>query len=297
MSNESFEEKIKRGYLWDDFKLFHLKDKSNLEFEFHYHDFNKIIIFISGDVTYLIEGKAYKLKPWDILLVNSNEIHKPVINSNCDYERIIIWVNSKFLEKQSRDCDLLNCFKIVSSNKSNLIRLNTHFPAGFEYTLFKLQDACQDKEFGSKVLKNSLFLQFMVLINRLCLNIENRVDSSEVEYDETINSIINYINENINKDLSIDSISSAFYMNKYYLMHKFKLQTGYTLHSYIMQKRLMLAAALAKKGTSVMDICIKCGFKDYSNFLRAFRNTFGVSPKKYYRTFMEIESSNNMNII
>lgn len=293
MSNESFEEKIKRGYLWDDFRFFHLKDKSNLKFEFHYHDFNKIIIFISGEVTYLIEGKAYKLKPWDILLVNSNEIHKPVINSNCDYERIIIWVNSKFLKTQNKDCDLLNCFKIVSSNKSNLLRLNTHFPASFEYTLFKLQDACQDKEFGSKVLKNSLFLQFMVLINRLCLNIENRVDNSEIEYDETINSIINYINENISEDLSIDSISSVFYMNKYYLMHKFKLQTGYTLHSYIMQKRLMFAASLVKKGISVTDICIKCGFKDYSNFLRAFRNTFGVSPKKYYRTFMEIESSNN----
>lgn len=293
MNKESIEEKIKKGYLWDDFRFFHLKDKSNVEFEFHYHDFNKIIVFISGEVTYLIEGKSYKLKPWDILLVNSNEIHKPIINANCDYERIIIWVNSQFLKAQNKGCNLLNCFQVASSNNSNLLRLKPHFPANLEYTLFKLQDACQDGEFGSEVLKNSLFLQFIVLINRICLDVENRVDNSEIEYDKTINSIINYINENISEDLSIDSISSIFYINKYYLMHKFKLQTGYTLHNYIIKKRLMYAAILIKKGISVTDVCIKCGFGDYSNFLRIFRNTFGISPKKYYRTFLEIESSNN----
>ena len=49
----------KSGYLHSDFKLFHIKDKKNQEFEFHYHDFNKVIIFLSGKVTYLIEGTAY----------------------------------------------------------------------------------------------------------------------------------------------------------------------------------------------------------------------------------------------
>lgn len=72
----------KSGYLNNDFQLFHLKDKKNQEFEFHYHDFNKIIIFLSGKVTYLIEGKAYNLKPWDILLVNNHDVHKPIIDSS-----------------------------------------------------------------------------------------------------------------------------------------------------------------------------------------------------------------------
>ena len=52
----------KSGYLNKDFQLFHIKDKKNHEFEFHYHDFNKIIIFLSGKVTYLIEEEGLLFK-------------------------------------------------------------------------------------------------------------------------------------------------------------------------------------------------------------------------------------------
>ena len=75
MNDEISTEKVKRGYLNEDFHFFNLKDQKRNEFEFHYHDFNKIIIFISGEVTYIIEGKSYKLKPWDILLVGKNDLH------------------------------------------------------------------------------------------------------------------------------------------------------------------------------------------------------------------------------
>ncbi|MDP4091711.1 MAG: AraC family ligand binding domain-containing protein, partial [Bacillota bacterium] len=70
---------VKKGYLNNDFRVFHLKDQKDMDFEFHYHDFYKIIIFISGKVTYLIEGKAYELMPFDILFINKNDIHKSVI--------------------------------------------------------------------------------------------------------------------------------------------------------------------------------------------------------------------------
>ena len=49
----------KRGYLNSDFRLFHLTDTKKQDFEYHYHDFDKIIIFIRGRVTYRIEGQAY----------------------------------------------------------------------------------------------------------------------------------------------------------------------------------------------------------------------------------------------
>lgn len=58
----------KTGYLKEDFRLFHINDRTDREFEWHYHDFHKIIVFVSGKVTYHIEGKAYHLKPQDILL-------------------------------------------------------------------------------------------------------------------------------------------------------------------------------------------------------------------------------------
>jgi len=68
--SEQFYQTEKTGYLNEQFRLFHLKDQTRKEFSYHYHDFHKVVIFISGKAAYHIEGKAYQLKPWDILLVN-----------------------------------------------------------------------------------------------------------------------------------------------------------------------------------------------------------------------------------
>ena len=82
----------KTGYLKEDFRLFHINDRTDREFEWHYHDFHKIIVFVSGKVTYHIEGKAYQLKPQDILLVSQGAIHKPEIDPSIPYERYIFWI-------------------------------------------------------------------------------------------------------------------------------------------------------------------------------------------------------------
>ncbi|MBC2581627.1 AraC family transcriptional regulator [Clostridium sp. DJ247] len=297
MIEESSSLNSKRGYLQEDFIFFHLKDKNQPEFELHYHDFNKIIIFISGKVTYLVEGKAYDLRPWDILFVNKNEIHKPIIDLNVDYERIILWVNSRFLKNySSNNCNLQSCFEITYKQKYNLLRLNSNFTRSIKYTTFKLEDASKSNEFGSQILKNSLFLQLMVYLNRLVLGCEYIEQHNEARYDKNINDIINYINENLSGDLSLDTISEQFYVSKYYLMHKFKKQTGCTIHSYITQKRIIMANNLVKKGKNITEACVECGFGDYSSFIRAFKKLFGMAPKQYYRNILEIEKQYDEDI-
>lgn len=290
LDNESLKIlKIKRGYLKKDFQIFHLKDKKDTQFQFHYHNFNKLVIFISGNVTYLIEGKAYKLKPFDILLINNNDIHKAVIDPDNVYERIIIWVNSDFLIKHNNGCNLLTCFELASKQNFNLLRLSDDWISNIKDLLFKLERASKDKDFACEILKSSLFLEFMVYINRLFLGNQNIKELSDIEYDKNITSILNYINENLSEDLSIDTLSSKFYMSKYHLMHKFKIQTGYTIHSYILHKRLIMSNSLIKSGKNITDACVECGFNDYSNFVRAFKKTFGLSPKNYCKMLSEIK--------
>ncbi len=286
IENESL--KIKRGYLKRDFQIFHLKDKEHTEFQFHYHNFNKVVIFISGDVTYLIEGKSYKLKPWDILLVNNNDIHKAIIAHDSIYERIIIWVNSDFLIKHNNGCNLLSCFELASKQKFNLLRLDGQWLLNIKNLLFSIEDACKNNDFGCEILKNSIFLQFIIYVNRLFLGMENNKQLVDIEYDESISNVLNYINDNLSEHLSIDTLSSKFFMSKYYLMHKFKLQTGYTIHSYILQKRLVMSNSLIQNGKNITETCLECGFGDYSNFVRAFKKMFGLSPKKYCKMLSDI---------
>ena len=276
---------IKRGYLKTDFQIFYLKDKKDISFEFHYHNFNKIVIFKDGDVTYLIEGKSYKLKPWDILLINNNDIHKAVITPNKAYERIIMWINLDFLAKYNNHCNLMSCFELASKQGFNLLRLKNNWIEIIKKILFALEDTFNNKDLGYETLRIGLLLQFLVYINRLFLKQKNIKELQDIKYDESINNILNYINEHLDENLSIDLLSSKFYVSKYYLMHKFKKQTGYTIHSYILQKRLIMSNLLIKRGKSITDACMQSGFGDYSNFIRAFKKMFGVSPKKYYKPY------------
>ena len=70
----------KRGYLREDFRLFHLKDSRAQKLDYHYHEFDKLILFLGGKVTYVVEGVTYFLQPWDLLLVPHHAIHRPTID-------------------------------------------------------------------------------------------------------------------------------------------------------------------------------------------------------------------------
>lgn len=282
----------KRGYLRGDFAFFHLKDMKNMQFEYHYHDFNKIIVFISGNVTYLIEGKAYRLRPWDILFISSNEVHRPAIDPSFPYERIVIWINPGFLQKHSSESDLFTCFRLACERNSNLLRLSQSLLKDTQFLLYKLEEACGAAGFGSVILKNSIFLHLLVILTRERVKTIDEAESKDVITDEVIQKVLEYIGSNMDKDLTIDALSVKFFLSRYYLMHKFKQQTGCSIHSYILQKRLLKADGLIKTGAPAAQASEQCGFNDYSSFTRAYKKLFGQSPKKRIKEQPYSPSSN-----
>lgn len=71
----------------------------------------------------------------------------------------------------------------------------------------------------------------------------------------------------------------------YYLIHRFRAVTGYTVHQYVSQKRLLRAGELIHGGVPVMKAAEQAGFSEYSTFLRAFQNTFRMSPRNFRPPF------------
>ena len=274
----------KRGFLKEDLRVFHLKDRITKDVDYHYHDFHKIIIFLKGNVTYMIEGKAYKLRPWDTLIISQSQIHKPIIDPTEEYERIIIWFNPEMVAEHNReDANLLECFEVAMSREHNRLRL-------FEEPLRKVKrivhDLIEEEEspaFGNDVLKRALLIQLIILLNRNLLDHNRRNQSNDVQFDQNINEIVSYINQHLDSDLSVSHLASLVFMSKYHLMRKFKAYTGYTIHQYIVQKRLMYAKTLMVEGLRLTDVCQSAGFNDYSGFVRAFKKEFGISPREYIK--------------
>ena len=273
--SEQFYQTKKTGYLNEQFRLFHLKDQTRKEFSYHYHDFHKVVIFISGKAAYHIEGKAYQLKPWDILLVNRHAIHRPEIDSSVPYERFILWIQNDIPWQE-----LLKCFQKANDRSYNLVRLNSALQEKMKDILFELENSAKSDEYGREILTQSLFLQFMVYLNRIFLEKQYIFDKKSYTFDSQIASILQYINHNLKEDLSVETLSARYYVSKYHLMRKFKQETGYTLHNYIVNKRLLMARTLISNGMPVTKAAQESGFAEYSTFSRAYRKQFKTNPSE-----------------
>ena len=263
----------KTGYLKEDLRLFHINDRTDREFEWHYHDFHKIIVFVSGKVTYHIEGKAYQLKPQDILLVSQGAIHKPEIDPSIPYERYIFWI------RDDLSCQELNtCFQKANDRSFNLVRADSALQERLKDLLPEIEQTLQNKHFGDTVLRNALFTQFMIYINRIFLRTSSSPDKKTYSSDTQVEQLLKYINRNLSENLSIDQLANRFFFSKYHMMRKFKNETGYTIHNYITSKRLLMARSLISQGMPVMKAAQASGFHDYTTFVRAYKKQFGKAP-------------------
>ena len=263
----------KTGYLKEDFRLFHINDQTKKDFSYHYHDFHKIIVFISGKVTYHIEGKAYHLKPRDILLVSQGAIHKPEIDPSVPYERYIFWI------RDDLSCQELNtCFQKANDRSFNLVRADSALQERLKDLLPEIEQTLQNKHFGDTVLRNALFTQFMIYINRIFLRTSSSPDKKTYSSDTQVEQLLKYINRNLSENLSIDQLANRFFFSKYHMMRKFKNETGYTIHNSITSKRLLMARSLISQGMPVMKAAQASGFHDYTTFVRAYKKQFGKAP-------------------
>lgn len=273
----------KRGYLNEGFRLFHLKDSRAQQLDPHYHEFDKIILPLGGKVTYTVEGVTYFLKPWDILLVPRSSIHRPVIDPSEPYERFVLWLNRDWLAGRSDpDTALDTCFNTAQEQGFHLLRTDAEPRLQYMETVQRLEEAQHSAEFGAVRMADTLCQQLLIGINRGFLRAATtQKDADSYRTDPKIEEIRRYITTHLEESLSIDDLAGRFYISRYYLMHRFKDVTGYSVHQYIRQKRLLLAGQLIRSGVPVLKAAEQAGFTEYSSFLRAFQSTFHMSPKDF----------------
>ena len=265
-----------KGYLREDFRLFHLRDQKELPVQAHYHEFDKLLLLYRGRVEYTVEGVVYELGPGDVLLIRHHDVHRPVISGQTEYERAIFWISPECLREG--ETDLEQCFDVASRRRAALYHPSEECWKRL-VGLVQMLESLGEDEF-SPLMRRSCFLLLMGEVNRI---VRSGHAARPEEVDRSIDVVLRHINSHLAEELTVESLAAMCYLSRYHFMRRFKDATGYTVHQYIQLKRLTLAAGLLAEGKSAGETAAECGFGDYSTFLRAFRRHYGVAPGSFAR--------------
>ena len=270
----------KRGYLLEPYRLFHLDTALTEDAAFHFHEFHKIVFFLDGRGSYAVEGRSYALKPNDIILVREGAIHKASIDPTSCYERIILYIDPDYLKQKSTvNTALDRCFDEAARRKSYVLRPDPAQREKLRQTLAVLERSLGGTAYGQDVYADISLMQILIDLGR-GRQTEHYQYTSAQNRDDKAAELIEFINDHLTEQISIDWLAEQFFLSKYYMMRLFHANTGYTIHSYITEKRLHYARELIRGGANASEACFGCGYQDYSAFARAYKKRFGVSPSK-----------------
>ena len=264
----------KRGYLLENFRLFHLRTREVPGVEFHYHDFCKVLLLVSGSGSYVVEGHRYTLRPGDAVLIGSRCVHKPELDPDTPYERIIIYIDPEFLQRSSTaDCDLAGCFA-----GGPILRLKEPQRKRLFDMAAALEKEMSDQALGWDIASAAALLRLLVQLGRDRQRTDAQDPLPVLPENSRVLELMTYIDSHLEEDLSIDSLAEAFFISKYHMMRLFHKETGSTIYDYMTQRRLLHARILMEGGMRATEACYRSGFRSYSSFTRSYSKHFGSTP-------------------
>ena len=264
----------KKGYLTEDYRLFHLRSDSGTRPEFHYHEFCKILLLLSGSGGYTVDGQRYALQSGDVVLVGSHTVHRPEFEPGAAYERIILYISPDFLRRASvPDCDLTECFR-----SGHVLRLGEPERKRLFSLAAALERELAGEDYGRELLCHAALLRLLVRIGRELRRTDAPRPGPVKPGNERVAAILRYLDRHLTEDICIDDLAEQFYLSKYHMMRLFRWETGTTIHGYLTERRLMLARELMGGGMNATDACFRSGWRSYSSFTRAWGKRFGSTP-------------------
>lgn len=263
------------------YEIFRYKDAYMKEVALHHHDFYEVYYFLSGNVQYNIESRSYLLSPGDVLLISPMELHQPMFGAEQrSYERIVLWIDKRFLEGFSLPGQTFStCFDTTLPGHTNLLRPEGIMRQLLAFQLEQLLQESESEEAYSEICSLSYLAQVLTLLNRLAMKVKQ--EGVKPAQDSVVYYVLTYINEHYSEDLSLDYLANKFFTSKYHLSREFGRLVGTSVHRYIVQKRLVMAKQMMSNGIPSTEVYQHCGFGDYSNFYRAFKAEYQITPKEF----------------
>lgn len=231
------------------------------------HDYCEIYLLLDGHVEYVNRRIRRQIMPGQLVLVPGGEYHQFVVKEpSAVYERCILdvypWLfDDDTLAEAIRDKEVLT------------LPADHRILGNFQY----LKDGLQtyDREDYSHVL-SAVATDIILLIKQMT----DLPDASVREQDPLALQIMEYINENFGRQLSLSDIANRFYISVSTVCHCFRASFGISVKKYLSEKRMVEARQRLRRGEKAQEVCTALGYPNYSTFYRAYKTHFGTAPSE-----------------
>ena len=238
----------------------------------HIHSYCEVYVNVSGDVSFVVEGKVYPIGYGDVIITKPNEFHHCVFHSERPHEHYCLWLG---MSEQYKE--LLSCIFDRENGEGNLISMKKVDKDALIGHLEVMYRCRKEGREGSAESLSALF----ALLALLDANRHRTVSSAELP--ASFMEIVHYIDTSFDGDCSVEKLTRLFFVSRSTVVRQFRKYMNTTPSSYVETRRLAEAKRMLERGESVQHTCERCGFSDYSHFIALFRHRFGITPYRYSR--------------
>ena len=242
------------------------------EYVLHCHETFEVYYFVSGRVSYLVEGRQYTPQPESMLLLPPNVFHGVRVEGRENYARYALHFRPSLLPADMTGL-LLSPFQggegDVYYPQADAFGLRGYF--GQVMACDELDDDMRDAALAARI---------QALLTQVVYMSRKRRGAPRPAGNPTVEEIVRYLNAHLSEPITLDELSARFFISKYYLNTVFKKYTGTTVMNYVIHKRLAAARQSIRQGTPPTDAAQECGFGDYSAFFRAYKKLYAQSPSR-----------------
>ena len=245
----------------------------------HCHLSCEMVYVKRGKARFTIGGTDYTASPGCIVFISSLEEHQVRVLSE-PYDRYFLTLSLQQVKK--------------AFGASPLTLVFTGRPQGFRHCVdLKASRAEADAIFASlhrefvreqdyaRDMAEAELKKLLVLTRRAC---PENFAALPGQTAARVMAAQQYIEQHFTEEVSVEDVAAHVYISTSHLTHSFHDQVGYSPKQYIKLLRLSYARELMENtDIPVADVAVQCGFADVNNFIRAFRQTYSVSPGKWRR--------------
>ena len=246
----------------------------------HFHPTYEIYYLISGEVDYFIDNELHHVNVGDIVLIPPNVIHKTIKKKNIERKRLLIFIAEEDIrEYLELYPDLLKFFnthliKAKNSSSQEAKKIQNLFAELIE------ENASKNPNYA---LIKALIVQLVITFGRVSLNNQktNPSEFNDIPH-EHIQKITDYLLQNFNQDISLETLSHNFNLHQNYISRIFSKYVGLSYYEYLTSIRMKNAVdLLVNTDYTITQIAEKCGFKSCNIFCVNFKKVMGVTPLQY----------------